>query len=76
MILRQVTTRLEASLHHKIRLDLKRKEECQRVGRPDVPADTDDSSALIIRREINPLKGSFSLVKDVDSRWIWKELWS
>lgn len=50
----QVIKRLEDSLHHKIRLDLKRKDERQRVGRRDLPAIEDDASPdPFIRRTIN-----------------------
>jgi hypothetical protein len=44
VVLRQVVTRLEASLHHKIRLDLKRQEERQRVGRHEVLPSTQTSN--------------------------------
>ena len=55
VVLRQVVKRLEDSLHHKIRLDLKRKEERQRVGRRDMPSvDNSDPSDQFIRREFNP----------------------
>ena len=55
VVLRQVVKRLEGSLHHKIRIDLKREEERQRVGRRDVPSvDNSDSSDQFIRREFNP----------------------
>lgn len=55
VVLGQVVKRLKDSLHHKIRLDLKRQEERQRVGQRDLPnVETDDSSAPVIRREINP----------------------
>ncbi|MEL6320699.1 MAG: NACHT domain-containing protein, partial [Cyanobacteria bacterium J06626_14] len=37
VMLPQVVKRLEDSLHHKIRLDLKREEQRQRVGRRDLP---------------------------------------
>lgn len=57
VVLREVVKRLEESLHHKIRLDLKRQEERQRVGQRDLPTvETDDSSAPTIRRELNPFE--------------------
>ncbi|MGF1459429.1 MAG: NACHT domain-containing protein, partial [Leptolyngbyaceae cyanobacterium] len=52
VVLGQVVKRLEDSLHHKIRLDLKRQEERQRVGRRDwsPSAQTLDSDAALQRR--------------------------
>ena len=52
VVLGQVVKRLEDSLHHKIRLDLKRQEERQRVGRRDVSpfAQTTDRDAALQRR--------------------------
>ena len=55
VILRQVVTRLEDSLHHKVRMDLRRQEEFQRVGRKDLPpVETSGSSDVHIHREFNP----------------------
>ncbi len=54
VVLGQVVTRLEASLHHKIRLDLKRQEERQRVGQRDLPTVETNDLAPTIRHEINP----------------------
>jgi NACHT domain len=55
VVLRQVIKRLEDSLHHKIRLDLKHEEERQRVGRRDSPSMPNSASAdPFIHREINP----------------------
>ncbi|HEY9889255.1 MAG TPA: hypothetical protein V6D02_12695, partial [Candidatus Obscuribacterales bacterium] len=52
VVLRQVVQRLEDSLHHKIRLDLKRQEERQRVGRRDGSplAQMPDGDAALQRR--------------------------
>ena len=55
VVLRQVVKRLEDSLHHKIRLDLKRKEELERVGQHTPTPITDSApSDQFIHREFNP----------------------
>ncbi|MGP1385865.1 MAG: NACHT domain-containing protein [Thainema sp.] len=54
VVLRQVVKRLEDSLHHKIRMDLRYQEERQRVGRKDLPP-VEKSRPLdqFIRRAVN-----------------------
>jgi len=61
VILGQVIQRLENSLHHKIRLDLKRQEERQRVGKPDlVTTEKSYSSESLIPRIFNSFISSQS----------------
>lgn len=59
VVLKQVVKRLEDSLHHKIRMDLRREEQRQRVGRRDLPlVQVQDSPGNFIRRLYNPFRSS------------------
>lgn len=61
VVLWQVVKRLEKSLHYKIRLDLKRQEERERVGKPDLPMrEISNPSKPLIRRIFNSIASSQS----------------
>jgi hypothetical protein len=59
VVLEQVVDRLENSLHHKIRMDLQRREEHQRVGRRDAPLTEElHPSDDLIKKTFQPINAS------------------
>lgn len=59
ILLKQVVKRLEDSLHHKIRIDLRREEQRQRVGQRNLPPVQDEEiSENFIKRVFKRVKGS------------------
>ncbi|MEO1208637.1 MAG: NACHT domain-containing protein [Cyanobacteria bacterium J06638_20] len=54
VVLDEVTTRREKSLHYRIQMDLRWQLQMRRVGRPDVSPSPQSAATRLVQREFNP----------------------